>query len=303
MSMNEPSVSIIISTRNRKVALKRLLGSIRNIDGSKRCEVIVVNDGDETISREFSSQIDFRVFENDGNRGLAYSRSRGAKAASGKYVLFVDDDNVIDPSMVMTLVDAMENNINLAGVGPVTYYYSAPETIWFLSARIDLRTSKSFFLNTIDRRLLIDGSLFPTGNLHNCFLLRKDWGDEVGWFDEEIFMSGTEFDLLRRMRKKHPGTFLATHIGAKCYHNVPVRSEDLLRSLGFENGNRVYFFQRNRGVLTGRYGKLSDKLCLGLVFYPIFFFGYGFLFLMKGRTDFFLRHWKGTVDGYKRLIS
>lgn len=301
--MHEPLVSIIIPTRNRKVALWRLLESIGKVDGFERFEVIVVNDGGEKIFEMSSFGMDFSVYENDRNRGLAYSRTRGATVAKGKYVLFIDDDNVIDSSMVKALVDVMESNVNLAGVGPITYYYSSPEKVWFLSARIDLRTSKSFFLNAIDQNSLIDGLLFPTGNLHNCFLLRRDWGDEVGWFDEEIFMSGTEFDLLHRICEKHPDSFLATHVGAKCYHDVPIRAKNLLRSMGFENGKRVYYFQRNRGVFTGKYGTLSDKWCLGLVFYPLFFFGYGLIFLLKGRTDFFLQHWKGTADGYKRLIS
>lgn len=295
----KPKVSIVIPTRNRQEKLNRLLASISQstyID----YEIIIVNDGADTLSLPNSKHI--RILDNNSNKGLAFSRTRGAQDAKGEYVLFIDDDNVIDRDMLRILVSVLTDHSTLIAVGPATYYLSNKNKIWFLGSKMNLLTSMPAFKRQYQKEELIEGDLFVTENLHNCFMVRKKQGDEVGWFDPFVFMNGTEFDLFQRIKRQYPSMVLATVIDATCFHDVPEFQKDFLRSMGFENKRRVYYFQRNRGLHVGRYGRLIDKLSLLVVFYPLFLVVYSFLFLYYRRGDFFLTHIRATFDGYKILL-
>lgn len=295
----KPKVSIVIPTRNRQNQLHRLLASVSE-SSYKDYEIIIVNDGADTLSLPNSKHI--RILDNNSNKGLAFSRTRGAQEAKGEYVLFIDDDNVIDRNMLRILVSALTGHNMLLAVGPATYYLSNKNKIWFLGSKMNLLTSMPIFKRQYQKEELIEGNLLVTENLHNCFMVRKKQGDKVGWFDPFVFMNGTEFDLFQRIKRQYPTMILATVIDAGCFHDVPEFHKDLLRSMGFENKRRVYYFQRNRALHVGRYGSLLDKLSLLVVFYPLFLIVYSFLFLYYRRGDFFLAHIRATFDGYKILL-
>jgi glycosyltransferase involved in cell wall biosynthesis len=295
-------ISIVIPTKNRENQLKRLLESIIK-STFKNYEIIIVNDSQDDLTSIIKSYPATKIFNNKNNKGLAYSRNQGALSSKGKYVLFIDDDNIIDKSMLSYLFETVEQDSNIIAVGPLTYFFSQPKDVWFLGGGINMATSKAFFYRTPKVKNIINKNLISTDNLHNCFMLRKTLGDEVGWFDEKIYMSGTEFDLFQRIKKKHQGMLLVTNIKAKDFHDVPQAYFSLLRNLGFDNQYRVYYFQRNRGVLVGRYGTFFNKLALFFVFYPFFFFLYGALFIWKGRWDFLSAHIKATKEGYGYLLN
>lgn len=283
------NVSIVIPTvKERGGKLRHLL---KSIDQSiyQDCEVLV----EESLE------------------GLAIARNRGARRASGKYVLFIDDDNVIDPDMIDQLVRALDQQNqpdgfkSLIAVGPVTYYLAEPERVWFAGAEYSFWTSKPRFY-TVGVRVGRDrpenetgeSRLAPTMTLHNCFMVKREVGERVGWFDERLIMGGTEVDFFMRARP----AVAAVHLDAKCYHDIPTPEQDRLRSWGFNHPRRAYYFQRNRGLLIGRYGSLIQKFVFGLVFYPFFTLGYGMFFVLQQRWSLLKAHLRGTVEGYKRLI-
>ncbi len=273
----KPLISIVIVTRNRKKALNRLKSTIKNSTATN-FETIIV---DNSLH----------------NRGNAVARNIGAHKAKGKYILFIDDDNVIDKEMVSRLARDLALYPHLAAVGPLTYYFEGKNTLWFLTAYRRLSTSMTIFESNVKPNSIIEKHLYPTSILHNCFMVRKSIGDKVGWFDEKLYMVGFEFDLFERIKKCFPLSTFATDLEAICYHDTPTLSIRNLRSLGFSTPKRVYYFQRNRGVYTGRYGTITDKTILSFIFYPIFFIIYSFLFIVKLRFDFLWAHTKGTIIG------
>lgn len=272
-----PLISIVIVTRNRIKALNRLKNSIKN-SSATNFETIII---DNSLN----------------NRGNAVARNIGAYKAKGKYVLFIDDDNIVGKKMIKQLAKNLNIYPHLAAVGPLTYYFEKKNTFWFLSAQRNLSTSMTIFETVVKPEAIIEKHLYPSSILHNCFMIRKKLGNKVGWFDEKLFMVGFEFDLFERIKKVLPSSTFATDLEAICYHDTPLLSINNLRSLGFSSEKRVYYFQRNRGVYTGRYGTILDKIVLSLIFYPIFFSIYTLLFMMKLRFDYLWAHWKGTIVG------
>ncbi len=95
-------VSCIINFFGRINLLQGVLFSLLEQDMSKgRYEVILVEDRGGTaegreIAQRFASLLNVRYFPLPENHGLmGYSRNYGLSKASGKYILFLDDDTVI----------------------------------------------------------------------------------------------------------------------------------------------------------------------------------------------------------------
>lgn len=295
--MNKPLITVVIPTRERSEKLMRLINSLKN-DSYKHKEVVVVNNSEKKLLKIPP----VKVLENHSNKGLAYARTRGAKEAKGEYILFIDDDNVVEKDTINNLVTSLKSHPEFIAVGPLTYYLEDKKRIWFAGVKMNLLTTKPTFIRSISGFPLLHKNYLQTDNLHNCFMIRKTDGDKVGWFDEKIFMSGTEFDLFQKIKKNRQGV-LVTDTRAKDYHDMPTFSSSLLRSLGFDTSLRVYYFQRNRGLLVKKYGNLLQQLSLGVLFYPIFLIVYSLLFMYYNKWDFLRQHVKATRDGYSYLLK
>ena len=109
-----PLVSVVLTHHGRPRMLRSALRSLKS-QSYPKFEVIVVDDGSagaeiidelKSIEREISP-LGWRLIRQD-NRYLGAARNRGAKEAKGKYLIFMDDDNVAKPEEIETLVRAAE---------------------------------------------------------------------------------------------------------------------------------------------------------------------------------------------------
>ncbi|MDR5672604.1 Glycosyl transferase family 2 [Halalkaliarchaeum sp. AArc-CO] len=99
-------------------------------------EVVLVVDGNEEVfehvaeryedEREVATEFtgDVVLHCNEENRGISYSRTKGAELASGDVVAFIDDDGVAEPEWIETLVDTYERTDAIAVGG-----YVAPDWV------------------------------------------------------------------------------------------------------------------------------------------------------------------------------
>lgn len=101
-------ISIVIPTYNGKNKLKNILDSLMHQTYSN-IEIIVSIDGstDDSYTYLLSRQIDFKnlIILNNENGGRAICRNRGAKAANGDLIIFLDDDMRATDTLVSQHVD------------------------------------------------------------------------------------------------------------------------------------------------------------------------------------------------------
>lgn len=111
-------VSLIVPVYNGERYIKQCLDSVCAQTVFDLIEIILINDGstDNTpiICDGYAKKYEnIRVIHQE-NRGLVASRKVGTKAASAKYITFVDADDWIDSNYVECLLNAMkENNCDL----------------------------------------------------------------------------------------------------------------------------------------------------------------------------------------------
>jgi len=99
-------ISFVIPAHNEEKTLGRCIQLIiSQIKSSKKCEIIVVNDGstDNTagVIKKYSRYIKSLNFEK--GHSAAFSRNRGAEMARGKYLVFLDADQIIEENFVSRL--------------------------------------------------------------------------------------------------------------------------------------------------------------------------------------------------------
>ena len=106
-----PVVTVLVPTFNRRRYLAGALASVVR-QSYRNLQIIVINDGGEDVSDIVSSFGDERLIfiDRKENRGKAFSLNEALSRAEGKYVAYLDDDDLYYPNHIETLVDALENN-------------------------------------------------------------------------------------------------------------------------------------------------------------------------------------------------
>lgn len=100
--------SIIVPVYNVEAYLSQCLESLQAQDFTD-FEVICVNDGSTDSSREVLSKWEsefpqIKVIDRE-NGGLSAARNTGLKAAQGEYVVFVDSDDWVEPTILSRLAE------------------------------------------------------------------------------------------------------------------------------------------------------------------------------------------------------
>lgn len=108
----EPLVSVIVRTCGRPNVLRETLTSLRN-QTYKNIEIVIIEDGknlsEEVIKKEFSDlNIVYRATEE--KLGRCKVGNIGMQLANGKYLNFLDDDDLFFADHVETLVQALQKH-------------------------------------------------------------------------------------------------------------------------------------------------------------------------------------------------
>jgi len=101
--MTEPLVTFVIPTCNRPALLAATLGSVLAQDYAAK-EIIVVDDGSTDETAEVCARFPV-VYLRQENRGPAAARNRGAGAARGELLAFLDDDDLCPPGSLGVRVE------------------------------------------------------------------------------------------------------------------------------------------------------------------------------------------------------
>jgi glycosyltransferase involved in cell wall biosynthesis len=117
------TISVVIPTYNRLDRLKRVLKGFEDQTYSDDdFEVVVVSDGSTDGTNEFLDSyqsIPLFVSTVQENGGPAAARNNGLKLASGKYILFVDDDVIPERDLVSEHIRYHQLHDNSVVIGPM----------------------------------------------------------------------------------------------------------------------------------------------------------------------------------------
>lgn len=270
--MQNPLVSIVIPTHNRKKMLVRLIDSIFD-NTYKNIEIIVIDDASSDGTFEYVKNTfkKVKIFRNKKNLFTAGSRNEGFRKCKGQFVFFIDDDNELDKYTISMMLKVLMSDSSVGEVGPVNYNFNnKKKVLWFLTKR-NMWTTKT---NQPRNLNLVKGKdYWETADVPNAFMVR---GDIVRknkiYFRENFGIMYEESDIAYRIRNL--GYKIIVSRGAKIYHDIEVsekgkKKKDYMYHF-MEDKRRPFVFARNRIIFHSLY---SSKLqLLGIILFWSWFF-------------------------------
>lgn len=296
-------VSVIIPTFNRAEMVCRCLQSIFDTCWPD-IEVIVVDDcsPDDTAMRVKETFAQKVIYVRNGKNSFqAVSRNNGARIATGDYLFFLDDDNIVDKDIFRELEKAFEENPRLGLAAPMAVHRREGKNnvIWSLGSDFNRWTSqpKDNKPNLPIELLPPNLKSYPTSYYPNGFVVPRKVFDEVKGFDETYVQIFEESDFgWKIMEAGYEEIVLTT---ARTYHYgflepgcVPV-----LRQLGIEKPYRTYCFARNRLRFARKHFSFFQTLSVALIFAPLSCCYYCCVALRSKRPDIAWSYLKGTLAG------
>ena len=250
VGQTQPTVSVVVPTRNRAESLERMLRSLGQVNYPRdRGEVIVVDDGShdatgklvETLQAEFPFVLRY-VYQ--AAAGVAAARNRGYHTAKGEVIVFVDDDCLFEPGWLLHLVSGlMQPQVGAVG-GPDRELGQAS----FLARCIDWTVTS--FVGTGNVR---GGRRFRVARYYpRSFNMaaRRQALDKVGGFDLTL-PYGEDIDLSYRIRKA--GYALACVPAAAVWHHRRASLPSFMRQIFIRGATRMELVRRHRGLLEPAY--------------------------------------------------
>ncbi len=105
---SEPVISVVIPCFNSEKWLAEAINSVLS-QSDDRVELVIVNDGStdgtQGVAESFGDKI---VLINQANSGVSAARRNGVRRASGKYIKFLDSDDLLPDGALADLLEAAD---------------------------------------------------------------------------------------------------------------------------------------------------------------------------------------------------
>lgn len=267
-------------------------------------EIIVVDDcsPDNTsklVKERFGTKVVY--IRNDKNSFQAVSRNNGAKIATGDFLFFLDDDNIVDKNIFTELTKAFKENPKLGLVAPMAVHKrpGKENLIWSLGSDFNKWTSqpKDNLPNLPLDELPQDPKSYPTSYYPNGFMIPREVFDSVDGFDERYIQIFEESDLGWKIKEAGYEEIIQTTAITEHHGFLEPGCVPELRQLGIEKPFRTYCFARNRLKFVRKHFSFLQSLSVTFVFAPLSCAYYGLTALRNKRPDIAWAYFKGTLAG------
>jgi glycosyltransferase involved in cell wall biosynthesis len=185
-----PKVNICIPTFNRKDYLKETLDSVF-AQTYKDYEIIIVDDGSTDGTEEMIKNGRYKVrYHRQENAGDAAARNKLIELTEGKYITFIDSDDILLPDSVERMVKVMENEKDEVIVyGP---YLRIDQ-----HGNVTGKSKRKLYSGYITEHLFKDIIVHPNGSMFPKRIL-----EEAGGFDQSLRVC-SDYDLWLRLSLKY----------------------------------------------------------------------------------------------------
>lgn len=190
----EPLVSVIVPTFNRPDRLQEAVKSIL-AQSMQDFEILVVNDCGQDVSNieRLDPKQRIRYISHSKNKGLAGARNTGLRAAKGKYIAYLDDDDLFYPDHLETLTSLLES-----GIAQVAYTDSHRASEEIVEGKRVVRAREVVYSVDFSYDNIYLSNFIPV----LCVMHARSCIDRVGEFDE--YLKRTEdWDLWIRMSQAY----------------------------------------------------------------------------------------------------
>jgi GT2 family glycosyltransferase len=202
----EPYVVVVVLNWNGAQDTLRCLESLQKV-AYRRCDVLVVDNGssDDSVGLLRRAFPDVELIETGDNLGYAGGNNVGierALARGADYIVLLNNDTVVDPGFLDTLVEVAGRYPKAAFLGPKILYLDRPDILWFGGGRIDWSNGPSH-IDHDTKDVLADTTAREVDYITGCCLMvRASAITAIGVMDPRFFLLFEESDWCVRARER-----------------------------------------------------------------------------------------------------
>ncbi len=248
-------LSVIIVNYNVRYFLEQCLHSVTKASENIECEVFVVDNNSADGSCSMVSNIfpEVRLLRNHDNRGYSAANNQALKLASGRYILLLNPDTIVEEDTFRKCIAFMDDHpdAGAAGVRMIDgkgkilpeskRALPTPGTAFFKAFGLSYifprsRLFNRYYLGHLDtltttRADVISGAFM---------LLRHEAVTKTGLLDEDFFMYGEDIDYSYRLKKAGFNNYYYPDIKIIHYKGESTKRENLNALVYFYKAMRIF---------------------------------------------------------------
>jgi GT2 family glycosyltransferase len=291
-------LSVIIVNYNVRHFLEQCLRSVRKAAEKISAEIIVVdnNSADGSCSMVTMDFPEVVLIRNSLNAGFSAACNQAIKISSGRFVLLLNPDTVVEEDTFTRCLSFMEEHREAGAVGVKMINGNGkflpeskrslptPATAFFKMAGLSRLLPGSKLFNRYYLGHLDSSQTTEADVLTGAFMfIRKDALDKAGLLDETYFMYGEDIDLSYRLLKAGYKNYYFPGVKIIHYKGESTRKGDI---------NYIVHFYRAMLIFIGsHFGKKGYGSFIMLIRIAIYF--WGFVAIVK---NFFRRYMLPLAD-------
>ncbi len=243
--MNNPLVSLIVLNWNGEAIIRECIDSLKNLN-YKNIEIIVVDNASTDASLELLASIqNIIVIKNATNAGYAGGNNRGFTVANGDFVATINNDIIVEPSWLDTIVPLLKKDptIGIVGGRQMNYFDRTKIDALYSFLHHSMIFFQEAFRETYNPDRFGEKPLRVLSVSGAATVYRKTLLDEMKGFDESLYAYHEESDLcMRAFLKGWKCIFVPT---AVAYHRRSVSFNRIKPTMiYYQTRNRIWFIYK-----------------------------------------------------------
>lgn len=263
--MEEKITAAVVTYRNSESVLLKAINSFLNTKMDVRLYIIDNSPTDELKNICSDSRIEYIFMNSNNGFGARHNVILRSPEKMGKYHLILNPDVSFEQGTLEKLYDYMEKNPDVGNVMPKIIYPNGElqylckllptPTDWIIRMFFPFKSIKNKIDYNLEMRFADYNREMNVPYLSGCFMfLRKSVIEEIGVFDEGIFMYGEDTDLNRRIYRRYRTMYYPK---VTITHHFEKGSHKNLRLLWIHIKAAIYYlnkwgwiFDKERGIIN-----------------------------------------------------
>ena len=248
-ALSLPSISVVVLTYNNWAYTEACLNSLfKRTDYPGRLEVVVADNAssDETVGRLkdwAAREPRMKLVLNDRNLGFSTGNNTGLAAATGDYLVILNNDTVVTRGWALTLLRHFQRDPKLGLLGPATNHIGNESKV-----PVHYDTLEQMPAAARGWTLAHMGQLHPMRTLaFFCVMMPRAVYEQVGPMDENFGRGFFEDDDYCR-RIEQLGLHMACADDVLVHHRLSASFDKV------DNGERQALFERNKAYYESKWG-------------------------------------------------
>ncbi|BCJ87799.1 glycosyltransferase family 2 protein [Effusibacillus dendaii] len=209
-------LSIVIVSYNTKDLLIQTLDSVFRHTSGLYLEVFVVDNASSDGSPEAVTDLypQVKIIRNQKNEGFAAANNQAIEQATGRYILLLNSDTIVQESTFHTMITYMDGHSKIGAAGckvvkpdgtldlACRRSFPTPMNSLYQALKLDKLFPQSPRFASYNLTYLDENEMYQVDCLVGAFMMvRRETIDQVGMLDDQFFMYGEDIDWCYRIKQ------------------------------------------------------------------------------------------------------